>query len=101
MAAHPLQTPDKKRRRRFRLPRPALLAGLAASLAIAALIASPMSDMLERPREAFYDALLGLIEAPAAPDIVVVDIDRKAIQSLAIRTGTAPTVPICLPGSPH
>lgn len=83
MAAHPLQTPDKKRRRRFRLPRPALLAGLAASLAIAALIASPMSDMLERPREAFYDALLGLIEAPAAPDIVVVDIDRKAIQSLA------------------
>ncbi|SIQ68579.1 adenylate cyclase [Rhizobium sp. RU20A] len=41
-----------------------------------------MGDLLERPREAFSDALLGIIEPPAAPEIVVVDIDRKAIQGL-------------------
>ncbi len=74
---------ERKPKRPFRLPGAALIAGIAASLAIAALLASPMAEFLERPREAFSDALLSLISPPVSPDIVVVDVDRKAIQSLA------------------
>ncbi|WP_374708684.1 CHASE2 domain-containing protein [Shinella sp. CPCC 101442] len=63
-------------------------AGLAASLAGALALFFLGETALERQREFYFDALTQTIPAPESDDIVVVDIDRKAFQSVPDRDWT-------------
>ncbi|MCJ8054236.1 adenylate/guanylate cyclase domain-containing protein [Shinella curvata] len=65
-----------------------LAAGLAASLAGALALFFLGETTLERQREFYFDALTQTIPAPESDGIVVVDIDRKAFQSVPGRDWT-------------
>ena len=60
-----------------------LLAGIATSLCCAFLLFHFSEPVLERPRELFFDALTQAFPGPETDRVVVVDIDRKALQWLA------------------
>lgn len=59
-----------------------LLTGIAASILAAALLFVFAEDRLEGQREQFFDALTQLVPSPRSDAVVVVDIDRKAHQSI-------------------
>ncbi|MDO9416386.1 CHASE2 domain-containing protein [Pararhizobium sp.] len=59
-----------------------LLTGIAASIVAAASLFFFGADRLETQREQYFDAMTQWIPAPQSDAIVVVDIDRKAYQSI-------------------
>ena len=65
-----------------------LAAGLAASLAGALTLFSFGETALERQRESYFDTLTQTVPATESDRVVVVDIDRKAFQSVPGRDWT-------------
>lgn len=63
-----------------------LLTGVAASILAAALLFVFAEDRLEIQREQFFDTLTQVVPAPRSDAIIVVDIDRKAYQSIGDKT---------------
>lgn len=55
-------------------------AGMAASLAAAALLFTLGGEAMETQRELFFDAVTQWVPSPRAPELVVIDVDRKSLQ---------------------
>ncbi len=60
-----------------------LFAGIAASILSALLLFFYASDAVETQREQFFDTLTQWAPAPQSDQIVVIDVDRKAVQQTA------------------
>jgi len=63
-----------------------LVAGAAASLLGALLLLLTGGAALETQREQFFDSLTQWVSAPQSPEIIVIDVDRKAMQQAPDRT---------------